>query len=496
MNAAGRTTRWRRVFGAAVLAAVTAGVARGASAQASGAAPASAEPLRAPYTVRYDHLTGAVELRDPRERLLESWARWDAGSPLLLRIPADRPVRVVVTNANSLLYDYAVSADVVARRELRRCADLGTRFAAAGLVSGLSVAAGASAPVVAAGGLLGTIVARRDSGTAKGGPSAISEQSLAGTLEEIRVPVLGFLDWSAGFGALASALNDSLALVAELAESYPIDSLLAELQRQLEPRLPGASQPARVPRLVQQHVDSVAPDLRVLRTLADAVLRGGYAGSPQDPAAREAVELSRRVDSSFVTLRAGYRQLQLVLVRIATARARSQQTFVVGPSGDARRIVLQLRATTAFPDVARQRGGGVEVFTEPTSSALVCEVEVGVAWMRRPPAYAVVNGVVVDEAASGARSTIILGLRVSAPHLPVLGAVGALGIGAAGRLDALLGASLRPVAPLRIIAGAAWQSQQRLPGGLAVGDTVPADAWGRVGRSYRASFFWGLTIGF
>lgn len=75
---------------------------------------------------------------------------------------------------------------------------------------------------------------------------------------------------------------------------------------------------------------------------------------------------------------------------------------------------------TMFADVPRLRTGGIEVFTEP-ASPLIREISIGVAWVERPSSYAVDNGAVIDEAASGHRSSVLLGLRVAVPGFPLLG---------------------------------------------------------------------------
>ena len=174
--------------------------------------------------------------------------------------------------------------------------------------------------------------------------------------------------------------------------------------------------------------------------------------------------LSRRVDSTFVHLRRSYHQLQLTVRRLEVARALSRQTFVVGASPDARKVQLQLRPTPDFAEVPRLRGGAVEMFTEPVSP-LVCEIAAGVAWVERPQTYAVDGGVVVESAGSGQRTSVLLGLRVAAPGVPVFGLMGSLGLGAEKRPIVSVGGSLRLFPLVRIDGGVAWQSEERLPPG-------------------------------
>src|SRR5207244_7181792 len=125
-------------------------------------------------------------------------------------------------------------------------------------------------------------------------------------------------------------------------------------------------------------------------------MRGGdYGGDRVAPPAGEALALGTRVDAAVPALEAAYRRLEVGLVRIETARARSTQTFTTGPSGDVRRLVVELRPTGDMQEVPRVRQGRLEIYAEPTVSTQ-CEISIGVAWMEPPAEYDVVDSVVVN----------------------------------------------------------------------------------------------------
>src|SRR5207245_1882603 len=83
---------------------------------------------RPPYEVIYDHLSGTLELRSHKGQVLEHWERGvGASAAPLIRLPVDRPVVVVIRNANALLYDYAVSSAGVTRKDVRARRGAGPR---------------------------------------------------------------------------------------------------------------------------------------------------------------------------------------------------------------------------------------------------------------------------------------------------------------------------------------------------------------------------------
>ena len=87
--------------------------------------PASVEADLAPYQLVLDHITGVVELRSNQGRLLETWER---GTETVAPVPPDRPLMVVVKNANTLLYTYVVSADNVRTTPNQSCRAIGRQF--------------------------------------------------------------------------------------------------------------------------------------------------------------------------------------------------------------------------------------------------------------------------------------------------------------------------------------------------------------------------------
>ena len=451
---------------------------------------------RPPYSLHYNYLSGHLALLDHRGRGVREWPRSDAGTPLLVPVPSDRALEVVVEDANSLLYDYSVKAEVVVRRGLRPCREVVSRFVVRGVVLGLKVVTGLTAPSAVAGLLLPPVFDSANSfGVARGpgGRTTLTTANLRGALENITPPIAAFLEFGSSFARMAASIDDSLAVIAELGELMPIDARLGALQHRFDSVMPGLSQPGRVPVLLRARADSVSRHVARLRSLADDVLHGRYEGSRDDRDAVAAVALSLRVDSVEALLRSSCRTLQLALRRIEVARVGSRQRFVVGASPDVRRIALQLRPTSGFAGVLRLRTDAVAVYTEPTVP-LVCRIAVGVAWVERSPSYSVSNGTVVDAGQSDRRTSVVLGLRVALPRIPQLALVGGPGLGAGSRPDFFLGASLRLLEPVWFDAGLAWQSQQRLPSGIRVGDSAPAEGLGRLQRTYRSGLFWGVSF--
>lgn len=450
------------------------------------------------YTLTYDHLSGGIEVRDEHGRLRQRWSQVDADTPLVVRIPPERGLEVVVENANSFLYSYTVSVDVVARRDVRSCSNIGSRFATTGFTPALTtIVTGVAAPTAVAGQLLTGIVAQ-SSQAAKGAGGELSSQTLEGNFARIRGSVREFLRSSAAFAQLTATLRDSLALVAELAEmdSVPIDSLLARMQRELTQVQAGLSQTGRTRLLFGERTDSA---LAMLEALSDAVGNGSCSNCANDPDAKATMDsvvlLSRQVGASLAAFRTSYHQLQLTLRRLEVARAAVRQTFIVAASSDARRIELRLQSTSDsdFKDVPRLRSGAIDVFTEPVAP-LVCELAAGVAWLGPPPSYAVNGGVVVNTAGSSQQTAFLLGLRVAVPSVPVLGVMAGLGLGTEKRLIIFCGGSARLIPLVRIDGGVAWQSEERLPPGVGVGGAAPAGGLGTLSRTYRPRWFWGVSV--
>src|SRR3989442_9940773 len=214
------------------------------SADTLSGAPARVFVDRPPYEVIYDHLSGTLDLRSHKGQVLEHWERGvGASAAPLIRLPVDRPVVVVIRHANALLYNYDVSSAVVTRKDVRACRDAGKRFSSTALLAELSVLAG-EAPArgltrQVIGGMVPAVESRGFRTTPAG--AKLDAAALEQTLREIREPVRKYLDFTETVVLLANTLQDSLARIAELGESSPIDSLLAQLQRSIEDRQAGWS---------------------------------------------------------------------------------------------------------------------------------------------------------------------------------------------------------------------------------------------------------------
>src|SRR6267378_276617 len=423
-------------------------------------APAAVLADRPPYQLVYDHLTGTLELRDHKGRPLERWDRKTTASAALVGVPIERPITVIVENANSLLYDYDVTVAPVARTGVQTCRNVGARFTTMGLIPGLSVVTGALAPTAVGETVVGDVIA--DMRRTSRGEGRVSLATVQGVLEHVRGPLaeyLGFADRVAQLGA-------------------------------------GFQSPASVSVAVRQRAAALAPPLRQLTSLGAMIQAGQLDGDPGAPAAREVVALAARADSASAGLQAVSRTLQLGLRRIEIARTRSRQTFTTGPSADVRRLALELRPTADFTNLPRLFQGTVEVFTEPKVS-WVCALTLGVAWMDQPPRFDVErDSIIVDRSAGQRRATPMLALRMSSSRLPQLAALAGVGMGTRQRPDFYLGGALRVLRPLVLSAGVVWQWQDRLPAGFRPGQAVPdRSVLGSVTHAYATTMFWSLGLG-
>ena len=78
----------------------------------------------APYRLVYDHVTATFRLLRPNGSQVAGWEA--SGQRALAPVPPDRPLEVVIENANTLLYTYEVTAEPVqGGRQVRACRDVG-----------------------------------------------------------------------------------------------------------------------------------------------------------------------------------------------------------------------------------------------------------------------------------------------------------------------------------------------------------------------------------
>jgi hypothetical protein len=176
---------------------------------------------RAAYVLAYDHTTGNVTLRDHKGAVQEQWVTRGAThlSAPLAPVPPDRPLIVAVENANSLQYDYSVAVDVVGSKKLRSCSNIGGQFATSALLVGLGSIQGLASPAppdIAYSFDQTFWEFETDDETR--GEARLSEASLEQTLELVRAPVTEFIGFTEDVGRLSSSLEDSLNMIAMLAE--------------------------------------------------------------------------------------------------------------------------------------------------------------------------------------------------------------------------------------------------------------------------------------
>jgi hypothetical protein len=455
----------------------------------------TAQPARAPYRIVLDQLRGTVDVRSPAGTVVQSWSAGtnSGGRAPLMRIPAGSPIDVQVVNANPLLYRYDLQVAPVARKTLPTCNSLGGRLVSTGFLTSFATLATATQPLLtpAMGQLFQPPPPQPELATR--GDAIITAGTIDAALAAHRAPVEQFARFLATVHTLSQSLDDSLAVIAELAETQPADSLLAGLQRSLDRAYPGLSEPARVPLTVRQQSEAARPHVDALALLAGGVERGAYEGSTTAGSAAELARLMSGVTAAQTSLAASYRALQAGLQRIAVARSRTTQNFSVESSTDIRRLVLDVQPGSEFPTVFRSRVGKQEVVAEPTVSVL-CQLSLGVGFMPRPPSY-VVNEGVVDNRETSQRVGVTVMLHAAAANFPMIGALAGLGFGNESVGDLFLGSSLRILDPLMINVGAVWQRTPQLPAGYARGQPAadPARLLNLRTR-YQPAFFWGVSI--
>ena len=470
-------------------------LARASSALQPTTAPAAAIGSRPAYRIVVDALAGSIEVRTPDGRLTQSWsaAARGAGRAPMATVPVGSPVDVEVANANPLLYRYDVQSAVVARKPLPSCGSLGSRLAATGVLTGFASIASMMQPVLgqSMGQLFQVPPAIVEASTR--GEALITASAAEATLAAHRVGVERYVSFLNTVRMLSTSLDDSLAVIAELAELQPTDSLLDGLVRSLEHTFAGLSQSARVPLTIRMEQEQARPHLSALEGVATGIGRGNYEGDAVSGAAAEIVRLTVTVNAAQTNLIPSYRALQAQLLRVEHARARTRQLFSLDASNDIRRLTLDVQPTADFPGVFRSRLGKQEILAEPSVS-LLCQISVGVGFMTQPPDYVLSNGVIANRQ-TDQRSAVTVLLHVAPQKLPVLGGFVGFGFGAGGTPDLYAGGSIRVLDPMMINIGAGWQRSQTLPAGFVDGQPPPSvERMTNLPRQYRPSFFWGIGI--
>jgi hypothetical protein len=470
---------------------------RAAGAQAPPLQTREVPTARAPVQIVVDQLTGMIEVRSPEGTLTQSWdpsAR--TGRSPLAQVPARRPVDVVIKNANPLLYRYDVQTSVVVKRPLPTCATLGSRMASASFLTSFATVATSAQPVLAQGmaQLFQAPAPLLTQEATTRGEALLSRSALVEVLATHRAPVERYVQFIAAVKMLAVTLDDSLAAIAELGETQPLDSLLNALTASLDRNAPGLSQAARVPLTLREQDAAVRPHLAALETVASAIARGNVddaAGSSD--AASELTRLMASAKSARDNLAASYRMLQAQLVRIENAKARTRQVFSSPESDDIRRIAIDVQPSAEYPAVFRSRTGRQELYTEPVVS-LLCQLSFGVAFMTHAPSYTVNNGVLQNRE-TDQRAGVAALIHVAAAQFPLFGAIAGFGFGSEGAPDLYSGVSIRALDPLMVNLGAVWQRGQQLPAGVREGQALnDPSVVQSLSKRYAPSFFWGVSI--
>ena len=462
--------------------------------------PASVVADRAPYRLVFDHLTGAVALRSNKDHLLETWDR--TATPIV-PVPPNRPLVVVINNANTLLYQYSVEAEVVRTSRIRSCRNVVREFGSQGFLVSATVVRGTSMPALDPDQVLGSLLKLDVS--AFGGVRGDSTQkmdatTLRQTLRNVRDPLTNYATFLEGVASLTTSLQDSLTLMAAQGEVEPIDSLLARLQASLEAVHPGLSDPRRVPMILLEATRQVAPQLGALTLAYEAITDGRYSGSSSDEDVQPALDLQARIQKAQQAVQEAAPPLQGHLAEIERARQQATQRFTLNPGAETyRHVTITLRATENRKEVLRFREGAVDLYTEPRRG-LLCQLALGVTWIDEPVAYGVEDGEIVNTADEGPRIAAHLLLHLASPRFPLIGGLMGVGIGKNNRPDFYLGGSLRLLDPLMINVGVVWQRTPRLPDGLAVGQAVddtfdPMDLdTDTLDKRYESGLFFGISF--
>jgi hypothetical protein len=498
-----------RSFGAVATAIALVGLPSvGAAQQAPADAPPTVSTVPAgtmsrktPYRIVLDQISGGAVVYNQRGTVIDRWNRDDGTAPLA-NIPFNRPVSLVVFNANPLLYDYSVQAAVIGQEEVKTCANAGAKFLGAGLVLSSAAVLGGSVtgfgPPSSTAGFL-DIDAALSSQLSTRGAAQLTPQLLEQELERIRAEVNGFVEFTTQFNDLAGSVDDSLAYFAAMGEAVPLDSILGSFQASLDALIPGLSSPARIPLLLERRAAAAAQAVGTLRDMASSIATNNYTGSPSDFTAREVVQLNARVEAGARRLQSTYPALQRAALLVARTKSQTTKTFTISESGGAvRRLVITSKGNGQYPEVLRLHDGDMEVFTRPRAG-WVCQLTVGMSSLQPVPNYAFdASGTLLDNSAGDDRRVAAtLMLNVAPPGVHFLGLGLGLGIGTNSAPDLYLGGSLLLFSPVSLSVGWVWQRTPQLPSGFTVGD-VPLNPdpleLEQLNYQYQSTVFFGLGI--
>ncbi len=454
---------------------------------------------KTPYRVILDHISGDIEVQDHMGRLQEQWIARDmsqSGLAPLVSVPPDRPVMIVVKNANTLLYDYNVEATQARESRIQACQDIGRSFTQTGLLTGLGAIQGIGA-ALGTGTELGQTFAEEVDGSfslssfARGGGGRRSASQLEEEFSMGAPQVERYLADAAVLAALAESLEDSVRMSARLAESRPIEELLDRLQASVAEELPGLLGAADVVPRMRARLEPFGPSLSLVRGAS----LGAVEANVTAPWVDRSNELISEVDLAEGKLWTASIALERQLYEIERARRRATQAFVIPSGRHYRRIHIDVVRNESFEGLPALHES-VDVFTEPSVS-LLCHISIGFAFMDRPIEYVDEDGsVAIMEQEDDLRTTAHLLMHFSLPSAPLLAGMVGVGVGTQRAPDLYVGASLAYFNPLMFNVGWVFQRARQLPEGLSVGGVVASPtAVDNFPRSYRSAFFFGFSVG-
>lgn len=511
---------FRLTFTVAV-AAASASIAQGQEPDTAAArVPSRVFAYETPYQIVYDHIRDTLKLVDNRGKVLERWHRFRPSAPAtLVGVPPDRPIEVVVENANPLLYRYSVRVDVVQARNAQTCRMVGRSFAQRAFLTAAGAVGGTTAPALDVSRALSTDVLTTitslgagKSGGSKGlaVPSTLSEtaaraesQRLATSAQRILMEsgdrltaYAELLDTITHYGTKSdSTLRD----IARRGETTAADALLEDLQLRFDRSHRGLSDPALFVEIFRTRSAAAAVDLAAVDNGIDMVAEAAVLLRPYDaraadalasgPTAQGLASVKQRVpvaarkaltpaqDDVSAATKA---QALLMTVRDLRIEARDEQ-FTAHPSGDLRRVTLRLEASTMWKDEMRTRTGEAAIYVEPRVGRS-CEISAGLAWLGSPE-LAVKDGKVVP-GDDDLRTPPAVFVTIAPRPRSVAGATFGVGLGQYRRPDFFAGATWRWLSPVLITGGAALQ---RHPLAAEADDT-------KIRYKMKVSWFGALTM--
>ena len=440
-----------------------------------------------PYRLTYDHVTARFTLHDDDGDVVRNWQDVPTNrmQSTPVPVPPNRPLELVVINANSLVYDYSFATAPVSTRRVRACGDIGKDFLSQGFFATTRSLMGAEAPIPSLSAVVQEVEAFR---TANVRDIGLTTDRRARVFAQAKQAALVHQRFAEHVVALSGTLDDSLQMIALRAETEPINTLIDGLFATIDKAYPGFSDP-RIPPVLLARSERNASDL-----LNETV----KLGTSNDAMSLEAEALLANVKSASAAARQQMRDVQRALLRLARARAQSRQSTILLPSDIGRRVSITLAAgadSAAGFDVLPVREGEIVAYTRP-AVGLVCNVSAGLNWMTPPAEYEITrDGVVADEVDEDEiRTAPAIFFSIGTAAFEQLALLGGIGLGEGGRPDFYLGASMRALEPVLLNAGAVWQRETQLPDGLNVGDTAPATI-SSFDREFKPTFFFGLSFG-